>query len=90
MTQQELRSLPVGTIVDHKDYGVCEVTGHSLPFGVDLKILNPFGSCLGRKEFCEAFRPSAISIVKPISHEEFEKEFQKSVKRAQRKYGHLS
>jgi hypothetical protein len=89
MTQQELRSLPVGTIVDHKDYGVCEVTGHSLPFGVDLKILNPFGSCLGRKEFCET-RHSAVSIVKPISHEEFEKEFQKSVKRAQRKYGHLS
>ena len=88
MTQQELRSLPVGTIVDHKDYGVCKVTGHSLPFAVDLKVLNPFGSCLGRKEFSEA-RHTAISIVKPISHEEFEKEFQKSVKRAQRKYGHL-
>lgn len=88
MTQQEFRSLPVGTIVDNKDFGVCEVTGHTFSFAVDLKILNPFGSCLGRKEFCET-RPSAISIVKPISHEEFEKEFQKSVKRAQRKYGHL-
>lgn len=83
MTKEELKSLKKGDSVMHKQYGVCEVSGHSMPIGVDLRILNPFTKCFGHDEICET-RHNLLTLIVPMTKEEFDQAFQESVERTKR------
>ena len=61
MTRQELMSMKAGQFVNHRDYGVCNVIGHSLGRAVDLIIISD-KTILGRKSFSE-MRPETITVI---------------------------
>lgn len=83
MTKEELKNLKKGDSVMHKQYGVCEVSGHSMSIGVDLKIVNPMSKCLGHfDEICET-RSQLLTMIPSVSIDEFEEAFQESVERTQ-------
>lgn len=84
MTKEEMKSLKAGDSVMHKQYGVCEVTGHTMRIGVDLKIINPMSKCLGHfEEICET-RSDLLTLIPSVSIDKFEKAFQRGVDRTMR------
>lgn len=52
MTREELRSLPVGVRVEHEDFGICIVAGHSIPVAVNL-VITSGKKIMGRNTFGE-------------------------------------
>ena len=74
-------ALKEGEFVNHKNYGLCKVMERTMPIGVDLEILTPGNECLGHFKQILETRSSLISHAKRITNDEFEKSFQKAVKR---------
>lgn len=81
MTKEEMMNLTEGQFVNHKNYGLCKVLERTMTIGVDLEILTPGHECLGKFKKILETRPSLISHAKRITEENFEKAFQKAVKK---------
>lgn len=81
MTKEEMLALKEGELVNHKNYGLCKVMERTMPIGVDLEILTPGNECLGHFKQILETRHSLITKVKPVTSEQFEKAFNRGVKK---------
>lgn len=82
MTKEELKSLPAGSFVNHKECGLCKVTGHSFALGVDLEILEDGCEMLGHYKQILETRSSLMTHAKRVTEENYKEVIKNAARRA--------